>query len=573
MSARAIGLWFGPSERPLFGRLYLPEGQHARAAVLLCPSLGLEAVCAGRTYRVLAERLAAAGFAAMRFDYDGTGDSAGSAEDPKRVEAWQRSIEEGARFLRSTGASSLAIVGMRIGATLSASVADACGLDALVLWDPCATGRTYLREQQALRAMHVRLAVDELPEEPGEVETLGVVYSPQTVSDLSDLTIGEVRGDLARRMLVLTRPERKLDESVTKRLSMAHVEWGEASGQRELIGVEPWMAKIPESTVETVVTWLSSTLESSASDISVPRHDSAVVERAGDVEVVEEVVGVGPVGLFGVISRPLGRESSVGVVFLNSGVIDHVGPARAWVTWARRWAAAGMTVLRVDLSGLGDSPVRPGQRVDIIYPLEAFDDLEEIAKAISPRDPSSIVLVGLCSGAYHAVEGGIAMGVRSVCAINPILTPKPPELLEEDPALRMAHPDPRRHAVAARRRWVRRLPAHGVLGPIVDRLPDPAWWLINRIGVEQPPARAFERLVARGVDTFVLCGDPEARLITRGARSLLRRLQRGGRFRLEVVPGIDHELFGRSARRRIEQMLTAHLVERFGSGVRVHSGG
>ncbi len=46
------------------------------------------------------EELAAAGFVALRFDYDGTGDSAGLQEDAGRVPAWLASIEAARQHLR-----------------------------------------------------------------------------------------------------------------------------------------------------------------------------------------------------------------------------------------------------------------------------------------------------------------------------------------------------------------------------------------------------------------------------------------------------------------------------------------
>ena len=65
-----------------------------RGAVVLCPPLGSECVVAYRVWRILAERLAGAGFDVLRFDYEGTGDSAGDSEEPGRLEAWIGDIEQ-----------------------------------------------------------------------------------------------------------------------------------------------------------------------------------------------------------------------------------------------------------------------------------------------------------------------------------------------------------------------------------------------------------------------------------------------------------------------------------------------
>ena len=63
-----------------------------RAGVVLCPPLGYEYMSSYRTYRILADRLAALGFDVIRLDYDGTGNSSGHTEDSGRVPAWLCSI-------------------------------------------------------------------------------------------------------------------------------------------------------------------------------------------------------------------------------------------------------------------------------------------------------------------------------------------------------------------------------------------------------------------------------------------------------------------------------------------------
>ena len=96
-------LWFGSEDRPLFGWLHVPEDKLARGCVLLNPPLGIEAVSAHAAYRRLADRLAEVGFAVLRFDYDGTGDSAGQTHDPGRVAAWLGSIREAEDLMRGLG--------------------------------------------------------------------------------------------------------------------------------------------------------------------------------------------------------------------------------------------------------------------------------------------------------------------------------------------------------------------------------------------------------------------------------------------------------------------------------------
>src|SRR6185437_7034456 len=101
--------WFGPPERPLFGWVHTPASGTARAGVILCPSFGLEAGFSHSTLRQFAEQLAGAGFVAMHFDYDGSGDSAGAIDDPDRLTAWQLSVREAVDHLHARCESPIAL--------------------------------------------------------------------------------------------------------------------------------------------------------------------------------------------------------------------------------------------------------------------------------------------------------------------------------------------------------------------------------------------------------------------------------------------------------------------------------
>jgi uncharacterized protein len=88
---RVIPLRFGSPQRELFGMLHRPERGTTGTGVLVCNPFGQEAVRSHRLFRVMAERLARSGRSVMRFDYFGTGDSAGD-EDDADLDAWQHDI-------------------------------------------------------------------------------------------------------------------------------------------------------------------------------------------------------------------------------------------------------------------------------------------------------------------------------------------------------------------------------------------------------------------------------------------------------------------------------------------------
>src|SRR5947209_4190609 len=214
--------------------MHIPADQHARAGVVLCPPLGRDNLQAHYAIRQVAERLAEAGLASLRFDYDGTGDSFGCSGDPDRVEAWLGSVASAIDILRSAGCARIGLVGMRIGATLAATAAGRDGaIDDLVLWDPYPSGKSYIAEQRALAALSLGISPTR---DDGSIEIPGIVLTRDAVQALRALSIAPDGKGLARRTLVLTRDDRPPD-SLMSRLARSEPEWRVATGQPELMNV------------------------------------------------------------------------------------------------------------------------------------------------------------------------------------------------------------------------------------------------------------------------------------------------------------------------------------------------
>ena len=91
-----------------------------------------------------------------------------------------------------------------------------------------------------------------------------------------------------------------------------------------------------------------------------------------------------------------------GVLLLNAGLLHRIGPSRMYVCLARKLAAAGFPVLRLDFSGIGDSPARRDTA--------SLEDaaLEEVREAMDlmarTRGTERFVLIGLCSGADSSFQ-------------------------------------------------------------------------------------------------------------------------------------------------------------------------
>lgn len=140
--------YFGRSDRQLYGVHHPPRGRsRRRKAVLLCYPFGFEYMRAHRAFRQLANLLSRGGAHVLRFDYYGTGDSAGAGTDAT-LEQWLSDVGSAADELQANaGTDSVDVVGLRLGASIAALAARSReDVDRLVLWDPVVEGRAYVEE-------------------------------------------------------------------------------------------------------------------------------------------------------------------------------------------------------------------------------------------------------------------------------------------------------------------------------------------------------------------------------------------------------------------------------------------
>jgi pimeloyl-ACP methyl ester carboxylesterase len=154
-------VFFGAPSAALFGVFHEPARRAADGvAVVLCPPAPQQYMLTHWAHRRLAALVADAGLPVLRFDYFGTGDSAGDVEDGT-LEAWERNVGEARAAARAlAGADRTSLVGHGLGAVLAwrAARADGDRPRDLVLWDPVVRGPAYLEALTAAeRAFASRL--------------------------------------------------------------------------------------------------------------------------------------------------------------------------------------------------------------------------------------------------------------------------------------------------------------------------------------------------------------------------------------------------------------------------------
>ena len=110
--------------------------------------------------------------------------------------------------------------------------------------------------------------------------------------------------------------------------------------------------------------------------------------------------------LAGVLTEGEPLAGAPAVLFLNAGLLPHVGPNRLHVRLARRLAGAGLRSLRFDLSGIGDSgPRQNGLGRDESMIVETQEAMDALTAACGV---DRFILFGICAGADQAVRVALA---------------------------------------------------------------------------------------------------------------------------------------------------------------------
>jgi alpha-beta hydrolase superfamily lysophospholipase len=513
---------FGIPGRPLFG-FYHPaaDGPGRGVGVVLCSPIGTDQTRSDRTFRHLAERLAAAGFACLRFDLYGTGDSGGDEFVPGLARAWVDDVGAASEELRGrSGVRSIAMVGLRLGATMAmTSAAERGDVDSLVLWNPCVSGSSFVTEVTRLHKVYMRiepqLALAPSAGIDGE-EALGCFLPRALIDDLSQVDLLQTARRPARRTLLVDGGNVAGRDALLTRLRDlgAEPELRSHPGHKFLVTVSH-RSLVPEDVLESIVGWLGSVHPAGARVSPTPPQAGTSPPPSGERPLVFGQKHP----LFGILTPANPARAKVGrprIVLSNAGCVNRAGPHRMYVKMARRWAELGFDVLRVDLSGIGDSPAAAGQQENVNYPPDALDDLGEAMRTLGS---GPIIVAGLCSGGDYAFQvGALHRAVVSAWLLNP-----------------------RTFCVLA-------------LAAVESGAPPTS-------SVDEVP-RALRGMAERGVDTFLVVSrnDPGVAYVDAHASEEMRALEGLAGFQRVDLDGADHSFTPFALQRCVSDLLTEHLA-------------
>ena len=531
-----LGHWFGPPDRPLCGWLSLPARGNSESGVLILPAVGYQYWSSHLTLRTLAERLAQQGYAALRIDYDGTGDSSGDQWEGGRLAAWRASVLSGVAELRGFGCQQITLVGARLGATLALLDAATLGADAVVAWAPVLSGKRYASE---LRLLGQPVPASAEGREPGSVVVAGCVFTAQTLEDLAAISLLDTALSPPPRALVVSG--QKADRLIAKlRESGCEAEQRIVAGGEQALEVPTEYATVPGAVVDAACEWVGNAPNAKSRQVIAPRFRATL--PVGSAHLSEEVITLGKARLVAVSTEPSNpAPGAATVVFLNTGSESHVGPGRAWVEYARALALRGHHCVRADFRGFGESPdygFAPGRP----YDAHCEADTVAIVEALRAQGAERIVLVGLCASSWIALRAVLQVPVDGVIALNPQLYWQPGDPVEATMAQTRQRRTPtrEREALGARLRL---------------------WTALDMFGIRPRSARWLDTLRRRGTPITLLfaAGDDGIEYLeTRTARRF-RRFRAAPTTRVLELPDIDHSMHRAWLRDQVINTLSAQL--------------
>jgi hypothetical protein len=553
LTTTEVPTFFGPSDSPLFGVVHLPVDNQIRGGVLICGSLGKEGMDSVRLQRVLAGNLARRGFAVLRFDYLGLGDSAYAQARDDAVANWVASVGHALDYLTLIGAQSATAIGIRAGCLiLNEYLGQSHAVNRVVYLDPYGTGRRYLREHRTL----FRLSVGADAATPGEVSIVGGRLSDHAAAEFAALRMGAnpINAHGVDNVLLVGRPA-ETDKHVTALASAEGVDSIIAAGLPECAAPTPTPLPIPFAAVDSIVDWIDGNVPTRTRRV-VPQYLTTVTmpaEGPDGADVFESIERIEPNGLFAIRTVPRRRSPAPAktVLFFVTANDLHVGPAREWVELSRRIAAAGSQAVRWDPARQGLSGQISRNRWRRIYSKADVTDSIAVARHAC-QDAGELELVGICSGAWYATQVARNIGARSAILVNLLVWNwrVTPTLLSQWGYRKItqntnAPGDTGGGAGGSRAKRLRafldpaRKPTKNFMH---NHLPRYVLRVLSRVGLVYLPEVVLTTLAHRGTDVTLIASPDDAEQFTaKGGRAALDRLQWTSRPpRLIAIPTGDH---------------------------------
>lgn len=549
----------------VFCWLHYPEIQVKKRAVVIVGALGPEYSHCFRAIRLLADELAKSGYATVRYDPIGMGNSTGSLEEDATWGKWIHTPGRLVSLLNDMGFNDVVLIGFRSGSLILSEYAKSTSIETAIFVYPYLHGRAYYRDMQMLD-----LGLNLASSQAGSAIIEGGGYP---LTENSKIALGEINltsqsfSGLADA-LVISDGETTVNSKFVQALMNANVNVELLCLEGQVAMTRPAaVSVVPELVINSICDWVSKTDEwpGSRTDF-VPE----LCEQLSTPQYVETLFKLeNERALFGVLTSPAKGVAETIVVFSNAGSGHHAGPNRLHVDAARALAENGVASLRIDLSNLGDS-VRVYKKDQYHpYPENAAEDIDNVLSYFQrSSNYKNIVLCGLCSGAhnvFHAALRGSTAHLTKIILINPLTLYWTPDQSIMAPEANKAEIDEVYYQEQAYdyKKWLALLTNPAKIIQIILFV----WQLLRRklrhllsqfyevLGVASLDRINTDllQLLEAGVKIALITSknDPGERIVLSGASRAVNRHRKKGDLTCVVINNADHTFSSRHSRKNL----------------------
>jgi pimeloyl-ACP methyl ester carboxylesterase len=429
-----------------------------------------------------------------------------------------------------------------------------------------------------MHRMHRLLAPESFASGPTEYadgeEALGFFLTKETIEDLKSVDLMSLPRRPAADMLVVGAGKAHADDALvdSMRALGAKVTYRQLPGHKFLAQI-PHRSLVPQEVIDTIVSWLADTHPTL--DASAPQS-SPIPGRHETARFVEAPLVFGTTHrLFGILVTPpndRARSDLPAIIMTNAGTVHRIGPHRIYVELARELAELGFRILRIDLPGIGDSPVASGDE-NLTYPATAVADCQAAMNVLGNQfGTQRFIVAGLCSGADIAFKVSLNdPRVTGAVMMNPLT------FCVQDPAFVENYKGARFYQSSIFNKWwwskllkgevdvirvAKVVPSKlkGIAARVFDRLRSTT---TEDDGHTNVPVY-LRSMAERGVDTFLLAtvNDPGVDYVDVHFGDRMKDLASVANYRREDLAGTDHTFTSVWSQQHVRTTIRQHLASR-----------
>lgn len=581
---------FIPTEfGPLYAVLHINEYiECAGCPLIICPPIGIDFMNSHRSLKKLADKLALSGTPVLRLDYFCTGSSCDSGFDDQ-VEGFIESIRQANIFLKKTlNTKCTALLGFRFGATLATLFASKTEINYLILWGGIFQGKRLIREMRLLQNSGSNNKPNDTYLEAG-----GWVIEQKTEDAIESIDLAKTHPKTKYILLLdgcKPSAHQKLVSQWQSNNTDITAEFTESIGD---MLVDAHEARIPHQDIEFINQWVKGLPSNSGyttySNIKglITNTPLNFYTQSSKIQLINESLHhfhfESEQFYTFTTSGSLNSKKLPLVIMLNSGSNHQVGPNRLYVSISRELAANGFDCLRLDLPGLGESEVLHGQKENNPYMDAPTSAINACIDQLSDK-PKEIVLIGLCSGAYHAFlaayEFDNTVPIVESILINPLAFYWEKGMkLENAASVSYSKWGWYRTAAKSRVKWIRLISGNIDARPIIKSAFNRIYIIIkanltlrpffkmkpgglsSSVPITSNIQSSLNRISHLGIKlTFIFsANDPGIDILNTNASSTVKRLQKEGCINIKYIDDADHTFSKLRSRGELLDSITSHI--------------